>query len=101
MSNVQHTPWSIAALAVEAQMMPWEKDITDVPHSARYAFRQAITADHYIELLATLRELHEATSAPFPPAEAGMQAQTAWAERKAAAHVVALQVIAKATGSAS
>jgi hypothetical protein len=59
-SAAKHTPGSIAALAEEARTMPWDKSITDVPHSARYAFQQAITADHYLELLDALQDLVEA-----------------------------------------
>jgi hypothetical protein len=54
------------------------------------------------ELLEALRELHEAESARFPPAEAGQDAQTAWATRIDVAHALAAAAIRKATlGSAS
>lgn len=53
------------------------------------------------ELLEALRELHEAHCAMYPPAEAGMEAQTAWAERRAAAHDKAIAAIAKALGGAA
>lgn len=71
---------------------------------AGYERREYVRADLAAsapELLEALRELHEAHCAMFPPSEAGMEAQTAWAERRAAAHDKALAAIAKATGSAA
>lgn len=57
MSAAQHTPGaSIKQLAEAAQMMPWDKSQADVPHSSRHAFGQAITADHYLEVLEALEE---------------------------------------------
>lgn len=61
-------------LAEDAQMMPWESSIDEVPHSARWAFQQAITADHYLALLKQradlvelLAEISRANSAQIAP----------------------------------
>lgn len=56
MSEAKFTPGSIAALAEQARMMPWEAAAEDVPFSARWAFAQAITADHYLEVLEALKK---------------------------------------------
>lgn len=47
----------IKELAEAARMMPWDTAKTDVPFDARYAFQQAITADHYLQLLSQRDEL--------------------------------------------
>jgi hypothetical protein len=83
----KHTPGSIAALAEEARMMPWEQSTTDVPFSARYAFQQAITADHYMELLEALRDLADAGEEAW----GGERPCVSWART----------VIAKATGESA
>lgn len=58
--TAQHTPGkSLEQLAKAAQMMPWDKSQADVPFDARYAFSKAITADHYLELLAALEAIAE------------------------------------------
>lgn len=87
MSANKFTPGSIAALAEQARMMPWDKSITDVPFADRYAFHLAITADHYMELLEALRDL----------ADAG---EEAWGGERPCVSL-ARTVIAKATGSQS
>lgn len=51
------------------------------------------------ELLEALKELLAAELAIFPSAEAGKEAQDAWADRRAAARNNAAFVIAKATGA--
>lgn len=49
----QHTQdKSLKELAEAAQMMPWDRNERDVPFDARQVFKQAITADHYLEILA-------------------------------------------------
>ena len=55
--SAEHTPGQLLELAKAAQRMPWETCETDVPFQARYAFKQAITADHYLEVLAQRDEL--------------------------------------------
>lgn len=56
--TAQHTPGkSLEQLAKAAQMMPWDKSQADVPFSQRHAFQQAITADHYLELLESLQSI--------------------------------------------
>jgi hypothetical protein len=86
--SAQHTPGSIAALAEQARMMPWEKSVEDVPHSARWAFKQAITADHYLELLEALQGL----LAEAHSASKRLHEMSVWSQRARAA-------IEKATGS--
>lgn len=48
---------TIRDLALAAQMIPWDTKETDVPFDARHAFKQAITADHYLQLLNERDEL--------------------------------------------
>jgi hypothetical protein len=45
---------SLKALAEAAQRKPWDKSEYDPPFASRHAFKQAITADHYLEILAAL-----------------------------------------------
>ena len=92
MSAAKHTPGSVAALAEAARMMPWEKGVTDVPLSARWAFQQAITADHYLELLEALEWVVNST-ADEATDRRGVMVNMPEALRRARA------AIAKATGA--
>lgn len=60
----------------------------DTRHAAAELVAAATAAreDEVRGLREALRELHEAECAEYPPAEAGMTAQTAWVMRKANAH---------------
>lgn len=85
----KHTPEQLKELAEAARRMPWDTSETDVPFEARYAFRKAITADHYLEVLGQRDELLEALQSFMVGAEA-----MGWDTTKAVA------AIAKAKGAA-
>jgi hypothetical protein len=95
-SAAKHTPGSIAALAEKARMMPWEKAAEDVPFDARYAFQQAITADHYLELLEACQLFiqYQAAIDSDDPASRPL-------EKYSLAMDAALAAVKKATGGAA
>jgi hypothetical protein len=67
-------------------MMPWDKSETDVPYSARHAFKQAISAAHYLQLLNQRDELLNALK------------EISTAENRKRMAEIASAAIAKATG---
>jgi len=83
--SAQHTP-KLRKLAEAAQMMPWDKSQTDIPHSARWAFKEAITGDHYVQLLNQRDELLESLR------------KISTAENRRRMAEIARAAIAKATG---
>ena len=42
-------------LARDAERMPWEKDASDVPYSVRAAFRDGITPEDVLKLIAVVK----------------------------------------------
>lgn len=45
---------SLKELALAAERMPWDNSPNDVPLSARIAFKEAMTADVFLEMLTAL-----------------------------------------------
>jgi hypothetical protein len=56
-ASAQHPANTLEELAGLAQQMPWEAAPADVPHGAKLAFRNAMTPELFMEMLAALKEL--------------------------------------------